>query len=931
MHRRLATLLLLHSFASADPGVTADALPRVQPTPPADALSTFELRPGFELQLAACEPLVVDPIAIAFDEHNRLFVVEMRGYSERREEALGRVRLLTDTDNDGTFDHASIYADGLKWPTGIACYDGGVFVAASPDIHYFKDTDADGSADTSKIVFTGFGQQRLNVQALLNGFRWSLDNRLYGATAAYGGSIEIPDATPLDLRGRDFSFDPKNLTIRAEPGTAQYGHSFDSFGRRFVCSNSRHIMAVIAPPTGTPPGRYATMPHPLVDIAADGPAAEVFRISPDEPWRVVRTRWRVAGLVGGPVEGGGRPSGYFTGSTGITVYTGDALGPTFADNAFIGDAGSNLVHRKHITYPDGEIQPVASRPGSEHDREFIASTDNWFRPVSFSNGPDGALYIVDMYREIIEHPWSLPPGIKQHLDLNSGNGRGRIYRVVRTATPRRKNSPLADLPTPQLVATLSHPNGWHRNTAQRLLHQRQDPTAIAPLSKLLSDAQSPQARLHAFWSLHGHGALTKPLITTALADPHPALRAAAVTYSRSPLPGDPSPHVRFATAHTLAATTGNIPALAKLLSRPDRRSWIRAATLNAIQSPAAATRLFDLNRSAPVATLLGRTADRNAIATALATPGLSPEVLDALFAGLTTSGSSLAKLGLHPQALPHFNTALQDLTRESNITLLRHAPRALAETPLATQLRTATTHQSALIKTLATIRAGSLPAIIASLWPRLSPGVRSTATAALLSHSPLQALQLVDSATISVSEIPSTNRQSLKRSSDQSIRSLANKLFPTPATDHSARIAARLPDLDLEPDPTKGAAHFALLCASCHQTGTDTPSVGPDRLTFRSSGDASILTNLIDPNREVAPQYLAYNVTLNSGGSQIGLITSESPTHLTLRQPLGVELQLPRSDITSVQALGTSLMPENLDAALSPQALADLIAYLTRG
>ena len=204
--------------------------------------------------------------------------------------------------------------------------------------------------------------------------------------------------------------------------------SFDSRGRKFVCSNSDHIQLVTYEDRYASRNPFFAMPPPRSSIAADGPAAEVFRISPDEPWRVIRTRWRVAGLVPGPVEGGGRPSGYFTGATGTTIYRGDAFPEEYRENAFIADCGSNLVHRKKLL-PDG-VGLIARRPDDEQQVEFLASRDNWFRPVQFANAPDGTLYIADMYREVIEHPWSLPESIKKHLDLNSGNDRGRIYRVA---------------------------------------------------------------------------------------------------------------------------------------------------------------------------------------------------------------------------------------------------------------------------------------------------------------------------------------------------------------------------------------------------------------------------------------------------------------------------------------------------------------------
>src|SRR5690606_17149460 len=192
-------------------------------------------------------------------------------------------------------------------------------------------------------------------------------------------SVAHPSEPPVELRSRDFSFDPRTLTIRAEAGGGQHGMSFDDRGRKFVSSNSNHIQALMYDLRYGGRNRYYTPPRPLIDIPVDGPAAEVYRISPDEPWRITRTRWRVAGIVPGIVEGGGRVSGYFTGATGATIYRGNALPAEFVGNAFIGDAGGNLVHRKLIR-TEG-VEPVAERPADEQNVEFIASTDTWFRPV----------------------------------------------------------------------------------------------------------------------------------------------------------------------------------------------------------------------------------------------------------------------------------------------------------------------------------------------------------------------------------------------------------------------------------------------------------------------------------------------------------------------------------------------------------------------
>ncbi|MFM8479146.1 MAG: PVC-type heme-binding CxxCH protein, partial [Planctomycetaceae bacterium] len=208
-------------------------LPRIAPTAPAEALSTFDILPGFQLQQTAAEPLVTDPVAISYDEDGRLFVVEMRDYSEQDREHLGVIRLLIDTDQDGRFDDSREFARGLSWPTAIIAAEGGIFVAAAPDVFFLKDTDGDLKADVEEVVFTGFN--RNNVQGLINSFHWGPDNRIYGSASTVGGSItspKHPDRPAIECRGRDFSFNPKTLELRPETGGGQHGMSFDNWGRR---------------------------------------------------------------------------------------------------------------------------------------------------------------------------------------------------------------------------------------------------------------------------------------------------------------------------------------------------------------------------------------------------------------------------------------------------------------------------------------------------------------------------------------------------------------------------------------------------------------------------------------------------------------------------------------------------------------------------
>ncbi len=422
---------------------------------------------GFRIEPVAAEPLVASPVSACYDADGRLYVVEMRGYPFPEAVPSGRVALLVDRDVDGKFDVRTTFLDGLAWPTGVVPYDGGVFVAVAPDIIYAKDTSGDGVADIRKVVFTGFGTD--NVQGLFNGLLWGPDGWIYGVGSLNGGTIRNgsrSDAKPVSVRGRDFRFKPDGTAFEAISGGGQFGHSFDDWGHRFTCQNSNHIRQIVLPSNYLERNPALFPPAAVIDIAVEGPAAPVFRESAPEPWRVVRTRQRAAD----PVMSRRLPptelfaTGFFTSATGITIYRGSAYPAEYHGNAFVGDVGGNLIHRKYLE-PDGATY-LARRADAKE--EFLASRDNWFRPVNFTNTPDGTLLVIDMYREAIEHPVSIPEPIKKHLDLTSGKERGRLYNLVYAGGPRRLRPKLSTALSAELVKLLADRDAWWRETAQRL-------------------------------------------------------------------------------------------------------------------------------------------------------------------------------------------------------------------------------------------------------------------------------------------------------------------------------------------------------------------------------------------------------------------------------------------------------------------------------
>src|ERR1700677_5074159 len=280
----------------------AAELPRIPPTEPKDALKTFKLAPGFKLELAAAEPMIRSPVAVDFDEDGRMYVAEFPEYNqhgvkdEKIKKVRGSIKLLEDTDGDGVYDKVTVFADNIDAPVALACWDGGVFVGAAPDILYLKDTDGDGKADVRKVVYTGFGRDKAG-EAMLNSFRWGLDNRFHVSTSSAGGNVkraELKDAQVFNVRGQGFLFDPRTFRFELIAGSGQHGMSMDDWGRMFTCDNSNPAHMLMYDGRYLLKNPYVQAPPPLLNLHGPNQANYLKRISPNEPWRIVRTRVRLA-------------------------------------------------------------------------------------------------------------------------------------------------------------------------------------------------------------------------------------------------------------------------------------------------------------------------------------------------------------------------------------------------------------------------------------------------------------------------------------------------------------------------------------------------------------------------------------------------------------------------------------------------------------
>ena len=463
------------AFIAVLAAVLADCGRSKPPFSPEQALKTFQLPPGFHLEIAASEPEVISPVAMTFDKRGRLFIVEMPDYP-LKPESMGQVRMLEDRDGDGRFEHSTIFAQGLHFPNGVMAWNGGILVTCAPDVIYFKDTNGDGHADVRRVVLTGFAET--NPQLRVNAPVYALDNWIYLAyprvsipsryIKEFGGLGKPltfpghPEVKPLEIHGTDVRFRPEKLQMQASAGNSEFGDTFNAWGGRFTVWNNDHVRYVVLPNGVIDRNPYLPIGSSADSISDHDRAAKVFGVT--KHLEYIHDS----------------ELGRFTSACGISVYTGDRFPREFQGNFFVCEPASNLIHRDILT-PSG---PTLSAHRARQGIEFLTSTDGWFRPVFTTVGPDGALYVVDFYRPVIEHPEWIPPEMMKDLDLYAGSKRGRIYKVVPDGLERGARPKLNEASPADLVAQLSNANLWWRITAQRLLVERQDRSVVPALQAL---------------------------------------------------------------------------------------------------------------------------------------------------------------------------------------------------------------------------------------------------------------------------------------------------------------------------------------------------------------------------------------------------------------------------------------------------------------
>ena len=633
--RSLATCLLVLWFSAASIAQIPEPKDAPKPLLPEESAKTFKLPPGYKLELIASEPLIHEPTGVCWDEHGRFFVSEMHGYNlegqfdieelnktgqldkvvrrlqanEKHKQAAaaetyGTIKLLRDTNSDGRMDEATIWADRLEPCLGICPARGGLIATGQTEIVYLADRDNDGKAEFREVLFTGFAPGAL--ERTINSPQWGPDNWIYAGRGTGGGKIIGPHlATPVDMPATDFRFKSDGTAIEPITGfTKTIGYAFDESGDRFVVS-TRDPAIGVAPIEWRYLKRNPYMATPSLEYSLTSDST-VKPISQPHPWR--QQRASDPGFSKYYTERYGKaesaPNGYLTSGCSPLIYL-DSVLPGLQGQLFTCEPAQNLVFRG-LLKRDG-LRTTLTRSPDDAQNEFFSSSDSWFHAIALSHAPDGTIYVIDFYREIIEDYSAIPRYLQQQYALDHGKDRGRIWRLTHEQVEKSPSRDLnmASLSNKQLVNEVSSPLLWRRTTARRLILERRDRDFASLLQEQLRKSQNSAASQNLFHTLSGL-VIGEDDVLFALKHSDPLLRIQglwnaepflgvepAILEQAIQLTSDVDPRVRLQAALSLGELNGDraLDALAKLAAEQGGDPWFATAIISGASK--SADRLID--------------------------------------------------------------------------------------------------------------------------------------------------------------------------------------------------------------------------------------------------------------------------------------------------------------------------------------------------
>lgn len=807
------------------------------PKSPDDSLAAMTIEDGFQVALFASEPLVKDPVAITFDQYGHMYVVEYSDYpvGENGHGGLCQVVCLKDTDGDAKADQRIVFAEGLDFAHSLMAYREGILVGAKTQLLHLKDTNGDGICDERSVLFDGFTPAHPQMQIGMP--VWGLDNRIYCNYGPGQVTSKWTAGASVKLARKDFWFDPVTHEFGSTQGLGQYGNTVDRWGNRFFCTNRNPIKADFLSREVASRNSNHSLTRAEYDVASSGADSKVF------PLRAMKSNYL-------------SHAGTHTSACGTTAWLGPtssgiAIQKQLANSVFVCEPIGHLVTR---TIVNVDQLPLTSRR-AEPNADFLASTDAWFRPSSLQTGPDGALYLADMYRLWVEHPKFLPKEIAEQIDWRAGEDKGRIYRI--TTTDQLQVEPLKDVAeTSDVVNLLTSENAWNRFLGQRLIVERQDVAAVEELRKLVRSS-NPETRLQALATLAGMPNMRTSELLAALQDEHPRVREFAARIASRKVPtsavltmltravNDDDMRVRSMAAVALRPNrqTTVINALAELMATNGHNEFVADAVLTACRGvedrvltkalqrmnsgqlrndchPALFRLATSIGRSGNIAQV-GRLLDALAVkASHLESESVERwqvALLEGLATGLkrSTGGSlpgSLPKLMETPpsELTSHVGKVSAWLERGQEVLSDKTAPVAdriaavellawqspsiaVAKLPGLLQQQTSVELQKAAVNVLMASGSDAAMSLAMNYWSELRPAVRPAVLEAALRRTSFTSMLLdrMLSRQVSSSFLTIDQRARLMTHRDESIRSKALTIYPAAVSGNRQAVVSR--------------------------------------------------------------------------------------------------------------------------------------------
>ncbi|MFN6163165.1 MAG: PVC-type heme-binding CxxCH protein [Planctomycetota bacterium] len=948
-----------------------ETAPRMRPLDPEEAKKSIHVPPGYRLELVASEPQVIDPVAFDWDVQGRLWVVEMADYPlgmDGKGKPGGRVRVLEDRDRDGTFERSQLFADGLSFPTGILCYRDGVIVTAAPKLWFLKDTDGDLCADHSEVLFEGFNEG--NQQLRLNHPRFGLDGWVYCASGGHhpghGVGVEIRslrNGKTYALGSRDFRFQPETGEVVLESGPSQFGRNADAWGNWFGTQNASPLWHYVLP------DRYLAR-NPHVPVATSVHHVVPTGSPPVYPASPLEKRYHSF-----------EQSGHFTSACSGMIYNDNWLfGSTRTRHAFTCEPFHNLV--QHNVVHDEGVSFASTRPVGEGREDFFASEDRWCRPVMVRTGPDGALWVADMVRYMIEHPDWLPPEGKEELrpHYRLGDDCGRIWKVVPDRGPRAWPA-LDPSNTAAMVQALDSSNDWQRLSVQQWLLWKRPADAIPLLKELARDSSRGEVRLQAAWILDGMASLDGRLLATLLADPIAEVRVGALQLAErrqeqsliaDALSLAEDDHAKVLLQLALSCGEWESEAagatLARIANRYPQDPFLKSAVMSSSLRHAAnfATAIAAGDRAAwsayrehllrqsvairdiqTIASLLDNEID-------IAEKTKDTIGLDACLLDLQRIGFSVQDLSMQ-QVNPSLLKVADRLERwalstldsyrgnssptepqvRSLIPLLRwsdHRDEAVELLSEQLSARHSDELQTSILRALGQSGSELVLPRIATAIKRLTPGPAAAAIDVWLMRDGWVAdlIARLEKNEIDLQLLSPVQSARLRTHAEASLAQRFLSLADRVQSPDREKVMETYGDAAKQSgDAGSGKVVYQRACSACHRRGnSDGNDIGPNLASVVSHSKDKLLRNILVPSADIQPGYHALTCMLESGEVLSGVLVSENAGSIAIKQANGEVRTVARGEMEALRNTGRSLMPDGLEANISVSEMRDLLEFL---